>query len=147
MFLNNDLAEGRLTVEGRPVAISEISVPLFVLGTETDHVAPWRSVYKIHLLNQGDITFALASGGHNAGVVSEPGHPHRHYRLSHRAAAEPFVASEDWEQTAWEKEGSWWPAFAAWLKTYSGAETAPPCMGSANRPIIADAPGSYVRQP
>jgi polyhydroxyalkanoate synthase len=147
MFLNNDLAEGRITVDGRPVAISEIVVPLFVLGTETDHVAPWRSVYKIHLLNQGDITFALASGGHNAGVVSEPGHPRRHYRLSHRAAGEPFADTRDWEQTASEKEGSWWPAYAEWLEAHSGAETAPPCMGGANYPTIADAPGSYVREP
>ena len=146
MFLNNDLAEGRFTVDSRPVAVSEILVPLFVLGTETDHVAPWRSVYKIHLLNQGDITFALASGGHNAGVVSEPGHAHRHYRLSHRAAKEPFIAPEDWERTIWEKEGSWWPAYAAWLKGHSGTEAAPPPMGGANYPPIADAPGSYVRE-
>jgi polyhydroxyalkanoate synthase len=147
MFLNNDLAEGRFTVEGRPVAISEISAPLFVLGTETDHVAPWRSVYKIHLLNQGDITFALASGGHNAGVVSEPGHPNRHYRLAHRAAKEPFVAPQDWERAVAEKEGSWWPDYAAWLSGHSGGETRPPATGSANYPPIADAPGRYVREP
>ena len=65
--------------------ISEISVPIFAVSTETDHVAPWRSVYKIHLLNQGDITFVLTSGGHNAGIVSEPGHPRRHYRVERRA--------------------------------------------------------------
>ena len=81
MFLHNDLAEGRYRVEGRPIAISEIRAPIFAVSTETDHVAPWRSVYKIHLLNEGDITFVLTSGGHNAGIVSEPGHPHRHYRI------------------------------------------------------------------
>ncbi|MGH7227167.1 MAG: PHA/PHB synthase family protein, partial [Gemmataceae bacterium] len=73
MFLHNDLAEGRFRVEGRPIAISAIREPIFAVSTERDHVAPWRSVYKIHLLNEGDITFVLTSGGHNAGIVSEPG--------------------------------------------------------------------------
>ena len=147
MFLNNDLAEGQFTVDGRPVAVSEIPVPLFVLGTETDHVAPWRSVYKIHLLNQGDITFVLASGGHNAGVVSEPGHSNRHYRLSRREPGEAFVAPADWERTTGEKDGSWWPAYAAWLKDHSGVEIAPPSMGSADFSPITDAPGLYVLEP
>ncbi len=62
MFLHNDLAEGRYRVDGRPVAISEIHAPMFAVTTETDHVAPWRSVYKILLLNQGDITLVLTSG-------------------------------------------------------------------------------------
>ena len=47
----------------------------------TDHVAPWRSVYKLHHLTPAEITFVLTSGGHNAGIVSPPGHPRRHYQL------------------------------------------------------------------
>ena len=37
-------------------------------------------------LNDGELTFVLTSGGHNAGVVSEPGHPHRHFRIRVRDA-------------------------------------------------------------
>lgn len=74
------LAGGSFMVDGRPAAIQNIRVPIFAVGTERDHVAPWRSVYKIHQLADTDVTFVLTSGGHNAGIVSELGHPHRHFR-------------------------------------------------------------------
>jgi hypothetical protein len=72
MFLGNDLAEGRYVADGRPVALSDIRVPIFAVGTESDHVAPWRSVFKIHLLIDTDITFALTTGGHNVGILGLP---------------------------------------------------------------------------
>jgi polyhydroxyalkanoate synthase len=148
MFLNNDLAEGRFQVEGRPVAISEIHLPIFAVSTETDHVAPWHSVYKIHLLNQGDITFVLTSGGHNAGIISEPGHPRRHYRIARRAAEGTYLAPEAWMAVAAERVGSWWPALVAWLNQRSGQSIAPPRLGAPENgyPVICDSPGSYVRE-
>jgi polyhydroxyalkanoate synthase len=143
MFLHNDLAEGRYLVEGRPATISEISVPLFAVSTETDHVAPWRSVYKVHLLNEGKITFVLTSGGHNAGIVSEPGHPNRHFRIATRQANAAYDPPESWCETAQRNEGSWWPAYATWLGELSGPGGAPPPLGKEGRPLC-DAPGTYV---
>ena len=86
LYLDNELAAGRFMVDGRPAAIQNIRAPMFVVGTERDHVAPWRSVYKIHYLTDTDVTFVLTSGGHNAGIVSEPGHPAP--ALSHRFQAQ-----------------------------------------------------------
>jgi polyhydroxyalkanoate synthase len=148
MFLRNDLAEGRFRVEGRPIAISAIRQPIFAVSTETDHVAPWRSVYKIHLLNEGDITFVLTSGGHNAGIVSEPGHPHRHYRIERRPALAEFVAPEEWMAAATEHEGSWWVEWVAWLSAHSAGSLAPPPLAAPDRgyPALAEAPGSYVHE-
>ncbi|HEY0266627.1 MAG TPA: alpha/beta fold hydrolase [Rhizomicrobium sp.] len=146
MFLHNDLAEGHYTVAGEPIALPEITAPIFGVSTETDHVAPWRSVYKIHLLNAGDITFVLTFGGHNAGIVSEPGHPRRHFRLAHRAAAGPYLAPDRWAETAEQKDGSWWPVYADWLAGHSGAPVSPPPTGSTPYAPLCDAPGLYVRE-
>jgi hypothetical protein len=71
LFLNNDLAEGRFEVEERPVVLPDINAPIFMVSTERDHVAPWRSVFKLHLFTDAEITFVLTNGGHNAGILSE----------------------------------------------------------------------------
>ena len=97
LFLHNDLAEGRFQVAGRPLALDDIKLPMFVVGTERDHIAPWRSVFKLHLLNDGELTFVLTSGGHNAGIVSEPGHPHRHFRIRVREAGGRTLGPDEWE--------------------------------------------------
>ena len=148
LFLDNDLAEGRFPVGDRPVSVSDIRVPMFVVGTETDHIAPWHSVHKIHLLNDGDITFVLTSGGHNAGIVSEPGHPHRYFRMGRRPAGERYVGPDEWAASAQHEEGSWWPQWARWLAEHSGEPTKPPPLGAqaAGYPVLEDAPGDYVRE-
>jgi polyhydroxyalkanoate synthase len=147
LFLGNDLAAGRYMVDGRAVAVQNIRVPMFAVGTERDHVAPWRSVYKIHYLADTDITFALTNGGHNAGIVSEPGHEHRHYRLRSTGLSQPTLSADEWEAATPKQEGSWWPAWQAWLVRHSEARRVkPPPMGAPTHPPLADAPGSYVLQ-
>ena len=146
LFLEDDLAENRYKVDGRVISLSAMRKPMFVVGTERDHVAPWRSVHKIHRLTCGEIEFVLTSGGHNAGIVSEPGRPRRSYRLLRREADGPALDPDEWLVRAQRFEGSWWPAWGDWLKRHSGAAVAPPPMGAPdkNHPIIADAPGLYV---
>ena len=50
------------------LSVSDLQLPVFLVGTERDHVSPWRSVYKIHLLTDTPVTFVLTNGGHNAGI-------------------------------------------------------------------------------
>ncbi len=147
LFLQNDLAEGRFTAGGHPVALKDISVPLFAVGTERDHVAPWQSVYKFHLLTDTEVTFVLTSGGHNAGIVSEPGHAGRRYRVSTKVADHSYVDPDVWMHDTPAREGSWWPEWTAWLARHSGARVEPPAMGGGVLPFLGDAPGTYVLQP
>ncbi|VTU22164.1 PHA/PHB synthase family protein [Variovorax sp. PBL-E5] len=146
LFLDNALAEGHYLVDNRPVSLKDIEVPVFALGTRTDHVAPWRSVYKFNLLCDADITFVLTDGGHNAGIVSEPGHARRSYCVLQRARNSPYVGPDDFLLQATHVEGSWWPLLQRWLADRSGPRRKPPRIGSTRHGLapICDAPGTYV---
>ncbi|MCW3478938.1 alpha/beta fold hydrolase [Neisseriaceae bacterium JH1-16] len=146
LFLDNDLFEGRYKVDGHSIVLSDIRAPIFVVSTEGDHVAPWRSVYKIHLISETEVTFVLTSGGHNAGIVNEPGHHGRHFRIARRAAGEKYSDPDNWAHTAAATAGSWWPAWAAWLEQRSGGPTSPPALGSPEQGYapLGPAPGRYV---
>ncbi|HYQ48270.1 MAG TPA: hypothetical protein VEP69_04320, partial [Thermodesulfovibrionales bacterium] len=148
LFLNNDLAEGRYEVKDKPVTLTDIRVPIFAVGTEKDHVAPWHSVYKIHLFADTDVTFVLTTGGHNAGVVSEPGHPRRSYRIGTKKETEKYIDPETWQVLTPKHEGSWWPAWQDWLGKHSSSRISPPSLGSSERgyPPLDEAPGTYVLQ-
>ncbi len=149
LFLQNEFAKGLYKVEGEPVAPEEIKVPIFAVGTESDHVAPWRSVHKITYLADTPVTFVLANGGHNAGIVSEPGHKHRHYRMLAQDGHNGFHDPDGWLERAVDHEGSWWIAWSDWLKAHSQGTTTPPAMGApeAGYAPIMDAPGDYVLKP
>lgn len=148
LFLHNDLFEGRYRVDHRPITLNDIRIPIFAVGTIRDHVAPWRSVYKITLLTDTDVTFLLTSGGHNAGIVSEPGHPHRSYQYATRLADEPYIDPDTWQTAMPVREGSWWPTWQAWLAKRSSGRVVPPCIGmpTCGYPQLNDAPGRYVLQ-
>jgi polyhydroxyalkanoate synthase len=146
LFLENQLAEGRFPVDGRPIAISDIRAPCFVVATETDHIAPWRSVYKLLLLCETDITFVLTNHGHNVGVVCPPGAPGRRYRVRREDPNATYVPPDAWFADTAPSEGSWWPVWFEWLHPRTGPMAPPPPMGLAAVGSLGPAPGDYVRR-
>lgn len=148
IFLENRISAGRFAVEGPVIALKDIDAPMFVIGTEADHIAPWKSVYKTALFTTCDLHFLLTSGGHNTGILSPPGHPGRHYHVTHRPAGGHYQGPDPWLASARPKPGSWWPEWKQWLDRHSGPWVpARPVDGVNGTPPLAPAPGTYVLMP
>jgi len=148
LFLENRLTAGRFAVEGRVIALKDISAPMFVVATETDHIAPWRSVYKTQLFTDCDLTFVLTSGGHNSGIVNPPGDTRSRFWSGHRPAGGLYEGPDHWLARAETHAGSWWPEWVGWLADHSTSLAAPPATGAPDRGLapLGAAPGSYVFQ-
>jgi poly[(R)-3-hydroxyalkanoate] polymerase subunit PhaC len=145
LFLDNDLAEGRYLADGKPIALSDLHRPMFVVGTVRDHVAPWKSTHKIHFLASADVTYVLTSGGHNAGIVAAPDEEGHSYQVMTKEADDLYVGPEEWIKVAPFHEGSWWTEWIHFLTARSGQPVAPPSPGMAGA-SLGDAPGTYVLQ-
>jgi polyhydroxyalkanoate synthase len=149
LFLENRLTTGRFAVDGRVIALKDVRVPMFVVGTETDHIAPWQSVYKTSLFTDNELTFVLTNGGHNAGIVSEPGHARRRYKIATRNPGDRYLDPETWASRAASRQGSWWLEWAEWLcEKGSTRMVDPPAQGAGGHRLapLGTAPGSYVLQ-
>ncbi len=129
LFLDNDLAEGRYFVGGKALALSDIRTPIFAVGTEWDHVAPWKSTHKIHFQSDAEVTYVLTTGGHNAGIVSPLSEDGRHYHVQSKPADTAYIGPDEWRKGAPRVAGSWWPEWSKWLGGRSGAPCPPPKMG------------------
>jgi polyhydroxyalkanoate synthase len=150
LYLKNELARGEFAVQGHRIDLASLQMPMFVVGTETDHVAPWQSVYKIRGLTQSpDYTFLLAEGGHNAGIVSGPSNAKRHYRTLSWLTRNEALTPDEWARRAPSHPGSWWPAWQRWLGAHSSPQRVlPPHLGNpaAGYSPLEDSPGRYVHE-
>jgi len=150
LYLHNDLAEGRYHAFGKPVDLSRISVPMYVVATQRDHVSPWPSVYKIHHLVASPVEFVLASGGHNVGIVSPPTGPGASPLASFQSARSASRAAprdpQQWLAASRAHAGSWWPHWHQWLSTHSSARIPARVVRPLTARAAMPAPGSYVLQ-
>ena len=149
LFLDNSFARGAYQVDGRPVGPADIDLPVFLLGAERDHVAPWRSVFRTAFAISGPATFVLTGGGHNTGIVSPPDKPKASFRRFVRASSARPPEPDAWAEKAVREPGSWWPAWVDWLEAHSSPLRGPaPPMGTVRRglPPLEPAPGHYVAE-
>lgn len=146
LFLNNELAQGQFQLGGSTISLLDITAPIFSVGTQYDHVAPWKSVFKIHFYTNVEITFVLTSGGHNSGIVSEPGHIGRTFQLMVHKKEDKHMTADTWRENASRFEGSWWLIWEDWLANYSTNKVEPPPMGNPEKGyrVLRNAPGCFV---
>jgi polyhydroxyalkanoate synthase len=143
LYLHNRLVQAdALTLGGRKIDLGRITQPLYAVGAEQDHIAPWRATFRIGDLVRGPVRYVLATSGHILGIVNPPVSPPK--RRYWAAALDPGSDPEAWQAQAPKVPGSWWEDWAGWLGERCGDWVAPPALGSRDHPPLADAPGSYV---
>lgn len=142
-YLHNRLVQkDALTLGGRPIDLGRITQPLYVVGTEQDHIAPWQQTFKVCSLVNGPVRYVLATSGHILGVVTPPvDPPRRRYWVGDATGCSD---AEGWCDRMTKVPGSWWADWIAWLRPQCGTPQAPPPLGSDRHPPLAGAPGSYV---
>jgi polyhydroxyalkanoate synthase subunit PhaC len=142
-YLQNELKKpGALVVCGEKVDLGAIKAPVFVYGSREDHIVPWTAAYASIPLFKGPRTFVLGASGHIAGVINPPAKRKRSHWTNDKLPAD----AEAWLAGATEHEGSWWPAWATWLKPHGGKQiAAPKTPGNTKFKAIEPAPGRYVK--
>lgn len=140
-YRNNLLSKGEMELKGVKLDLSKIKVPIYDLATQDDHIAPAKSVFIGSQLFGGQVKFVLAGSGHIAGIVNPPVKKKYQYWTNRKKTD----TLEDWQKTATEHAGSWWPDWAKWLGAKSGDQIKPRTPGSGKIKAIEDAPGSYVK--
>jgi polyhydroxyalkanoate synthase len=141
MYGRNALAEGKLFHRGVPIELGAIRNDVYCVASLEDHIAPWRSVYRMTQLFAGDTTFRLGHSGHIAGIINAPASGKGNYRENATNSPSP----DAWLAGAVEHAGSWWTDWMAWLEPRSGARVpAPGSLGSEAHPPLGPAPGTYV---
>ncbi len=142
LYLDNALAHGEYRLGGVPISLSDIHTPIFSVGAVQDHVAPWRSVFKLHQFTTADQTFVLTAGGHNVGIVNPPGQPKSSHRIRHWKHLDRLLTPDEWLAETEPEAGSWWTPWLEWLKRHSSGLEALPVQ----LPSLGKAPGTYVLQ-
>lgn len=144
-YLNNHLiVPDALTVAGRPIDLGLIEAPLYAVGTEQDHISPWRETFKIAHHVSAPVRYTLASSGHILGILSPPVKPPKRYYWS--GAVTPEQDPDPWQQAQKRLPGSWWDDWCNWLAERCGPRIPARTPGSDNYPPLAPAPGSYVME-
>jgi polyhydroxyalkanoate synthase len=147
---NNLVKPGKVTTCGEPVDLRSFDAPVYIYGSREDHIVPWDGAYLSTKALAGKKRFVLGASGHIAGVINPPAKKKRNYwagPAGGRGANGTLPASaQEWLASAQEIPGSWWPDWAAWLKSHAGKLVAAPRgPGSRAYKAIEPAPGRYVK--
>jgi polyhydroxyalkanoate synthase len=141
-YLANKLVKlDAITLAGHPIDLSRIRQPLYAVGCEEDHIAPWKATFSNTAMIDAASRYTLASSGHILGIINPPVTPPKRSYWTGDAAA---MHADQWRKAQTEVPGTWWEDWAAWLAPRCGDLVAPPPLGGEAYPKLCDAPGTYV---
>lgn len=118
------------------VCLCTIKTPVFILGSEKDHLCPWWSCYRGLSLFSSPTTFVLSHAGHVSSILNVPQKNKYGYSLGERYMGSPL----EWRQHSTSYPGSWWSYWMRWIDQYNGNILPQPKVQSAEA-----APGLYAR--
>lgn len=141
MYQHNRLVEpGGITLDGVPIDLRKVDIPIYMQASKEDHIAPCPSVFMATQIYSGPVKFVVAGSGHIAGVINPPDSgKYQHWTCDKKA--DTF---DEWFDGATEHPGSWWPDWNEWLSEKSGPLVPARTPGDGQLDIIEDAPGTYV---
>jgi polyhydroxyalkanoate synthase len=130
-----------VVLDGVPLDLRRITLDIYAVGAEKDHIVPWDSAWRIVQLAGGKVRYVLASSGHIAGIINPPGGKGNYWVADDTKG---MGSPEEWRKAAVAHNGSWWTDWTAWLAARSGDKVTRSRMGSDAHPPLEDAPGRYV---
>jgi polyhydroxyalkanoate synthase len=140
-FTNPFVNSRKLTLNEKPVDMSKVTADAYVVAGVTDHITPWKGVYKTAQIMGEGTTFVLSNSGHLQSLLNPPTNPKASFVIGpvNPAGSDAFLAAAE------KRKGSWWLDWRDWLQARSGEEVdAPASLGSERHPVLTKAPGTYV---
>jgi polyhydroxyalkanoate synthase len=136
---NGFMNPGEIVVKSVPIDLKQIRQDVYAVGTQQDHIVPWKAAWRITQLVGGHVHFVLGVSGHTAGISTPPAKGKGYWTND-----TPARTADEWFEGAEQHKGSWWSDWVEWLTSRSGKEVPPPSMGSDTYPPITSAPGTFV---
>ncbi len=136
---NNLIKPKKIVLKGVPIDLKQIHLDIYAVGTEQDHIVPWKSAWRISQLASGKVRFVLGGSGHIAGIINPPSKGKGYWTNE-----KPVKTADEWLESARQHKGSWWADWLKWLSRRSSEQGMPPSMGSTTHPPLTPAPGTYV---
>ncbi len=144
MYQKNLLREpGGIEIDGVKIDLGKIKVPVSIVSTKDDHIAPWQATYAATQLYGGPVKFILAGSGHIAGIVNPEGSEKYGYWVTRTKTNPP--TPQEWFEKAKQTSGSWWPEWHKWIAPKAGKKVPAREPGDGKLKPIEPTPGSYVK--
>ena len=142
-YVKNALAQrDAIAIGAHPIDLRRITQPLYAVGSDEDHITPWRGTFKTCTLVGGPARYALSTSGHILGIINPPVSPPKRAYWAGDWKGE--TDGKAWRGQHQQLPGSWWQDWTRWLAEHCGPLQPAPQVATKAYPALCPAPGTYV---